>query len=357
MNGLRIHRDNYEEFFLLYIDGELTAPEMASVEHFVEQHPELKPELQRLMETRLNPEPVSFEGKESLLRPAGCVGPENIEELQVQWLDDELDAATAADVEAYTLAHPQAAAGLEALKKTKLPPEHIVFPDKASLYRYDQKPVPRLPLYMKRMAAAAALLLAVALFWMNREDAEPMPGIPVSAGVSTPAPSEKDMEPRQIAEEKIAARNQANAPASGEGRKAGSRPAGEIFPDHAVTITTRDRIDNATADLPEPKTDAPVNEVAITEAPPAPVLPVLPVSEGNEGREAPALNVKNDYASEALAGGEDRKDQGYAFDESRQRKGLRGIVRKVNRFYNKATNPDPNRTMVKVASFEIGLPR
>jgi hypothetical protein len=162
------------------------------------------------------------------------------------------------------------------------------------------------------------------------------------------------MEPRQIAEEKIAARNQANAPASGEGRKAGSRPAGEIFPDHAVTITTRDRIDNATADLPEPKTDAPVNEVAITEAPPA---PVLPVSEGNEGREAPALNVKNDYASEALAGGEDRKDQGYAFDESRQRKGLRGIVRKVNRFYNKATNPDPDRTMVKVASFEIGLPR
>jgi hypothetical protein len=50
-------------------------------------------------------------------------------------------------------------------------------------------------------------------------------------------------------------------------------------------------------------------------------------------------------------------DEEYADEDHKQRKGLRGIVRKVNRFYNKATNPDPDKATVKVANFEIGLPR
>jgi hypothetical protein len=75
---------------------------------------------------------------------------------------------------------------------------------------------------------------------------------------------------------------------------------------------------------------------------------------------AVALNVKSDYATEALTmeNNAGTSEQPEVMEDGKQRKGMfRGIVRKANRFYNKVTNPDPDRPLVKVANFEIGLPR
>jgi hypothetical protein len=72
---------------------------------------------------------------------------------------------------------------------------------------------------------------------------------------------------------------------------------------------------------------------------------------------AVAMNVKSDYASDALTGEIDDEETEPLQDESRQRKGLRGIVRKANRIYNKVTNPDLDKPLVKVANLEIGLQR
>jgi hypothetical protein len=83
----------------------------------------------------------------------------------------------------------------------------------------------------------------------------------------------------------------------------------------------------------------------------------LGVSETASPREALALNVKTNYVSEALETDQTISSDEYADEEQGKRKGFRGLVRKVNRFYNKATNPDPEKAVVKVASFEIGLPR
>ena len=355
MKDRQIHKGNYEEFFLLYVDNELTAAEKLSVERFLTEHPDLEPELQMLMDTRLAPDTLRFEGKESLFRNAVDIGPWNIGDLQMQWLDDELDAGTAARVEEYTRMHSEAAAEWAQLKQARLMPEPVGFPDKASLYRHASKPAPVLPLFAKRMAAAAAILLAAALFWMNREDVEPGPRVPVSAGVSTTEPSQRDRDPRLIAEEEISAGAKPDAPAAGESTKVEASSVGKLLPDQAVTIAVLDRTQDAATDLPEQKADAPSNVVAISDAAPAPVPTVTEVIDAGE---APALNVKNDYASEALAGEDDMRDRANSvWDDQRHRKGLRGIVRKLNRFYNKATNPDPDRTMVRIASFEIGLPR
>jgi hypothetical protein len=67
-------------------------------------------------------------------------------------------------------------------------------------------------------------------------------------------------------------------------------------------------------------------------------------------------NVKKNYASDAL-NNEISSDEEDIEPDTNQRKGLRGIVRKANRFYNKVTNPDNDKPMVKVANFEIGLSR
>lgn len=60
--------ENYEEQFLLYVDNELTKGEKEEVEKFVLQHPELQDAFTLLKQTKLVPEQIIFEGKESLLR-------------------------------------------------------------------------------------------------------------------------------------------------------------------------------------------------------------------------------------------------------------------------------------------------
>ena len=62
--------NNYEEYFVLSIDNELTAPEEEAVEKFVLQHPALQNEFEVLKKTRLEPETVVFEGKDELYRKA-----------------------------------------------------------------------------------------------------------------------------------------------------------------------------------------------------------------------------------------------------------------------------------------------
>ena len=50
---MSINRHNYEEFFILYLDNELSSEHRRQVELFVEQHPDLGEELQLLEQTRL----------------------------------------------------------------------------------------------------------------------------------------------------------------------------------------------------------------------------------------------------------------------------------------------------------------
>lgn len=65
---MEINRNNYEEFFLLYTDNELPAGDRKAVEEFVRLHPDLKEELDILMETILIPQEIVFENKEELYK-------------------------------------------------------------------------------------------------------------------------------------------------------------------------------------------------------------------------------------------------------------------------------------------------
>ena len=50
---MNITRNNYEEYFLLYADGELNATDKQAVENFLTIHPDLAEELDMLMEAVL----------------------------------------------------------------------------------------------------------------------------------------------------------------------------------------------------------------------------------------------------------------------------------------------------------------
>lgn len=64
-----IDADNYEEYFVLYADGELNAEEQKAVESFIENHPQQQAELLHLQRAKIQPDhSIVFSGKASLYR-------------------------------------------------------------------------------------------------------------------------------------------------------------------------------------------------------------------------------------------------------------------------------------------------
>jgi len=67
-----INLENYETFFLLYVDEELIAEERRAVELFASQHPAQQQELEILLQARITPDTsVVFPNKQDLYRRAG----------------------------------------------------------------------------------------------------------------------------------------------------------------------------------------------------------------------------------------------------------------------------------------------
>ncbi len=63
-----INRNNYETYFLLYLDGELPPADRLAVEKFMSVHADLQREFVLLQQTILQPADILFDQKESLLR-------------------------------------------------------------------------------------------------------------------------------------------------------------------------------------------------------------------------------------------------------------------------------------------------
>lgn len=165
---MEINRHNYETYFLLWVDGELSDQEEEMVERFIAQHPDLAEELAVLQETKLPlDESIVFANKESLLKvehPALSMS--SHETYFLLYIDDELSAKDKADVELFVLQHPELQAEFMLLKQSKLIPEPIVFANKALLYRKEEKEKPVIYLQWRRIAVAAALIGLIFSLWM-----------------------------------------------------------------------------------------------------------------------------------------------------------------------------------------------
>jgi hypothetical protein len=118
-----INLKNYEEWFLLYADNELTASEKESVMAFIDLHPDLRQEMDLFLSLKCFPDQrINFPEKEIL------------------YLPEESDAAPI----------------------TFSPDLTIVFPDKSSLYRQVQ--VQKMN-WLKPLSVAASLFFMIGLMW------------------------------------------------------------------------------------------------------------------------------------------------------------------------------------------------
>ncbi|GAB4092976.1 anti-sigma factor family protein [Flaviaesturariibacter terrae] len=167
----QLTRANYEEAFLLYVDGELSPAAMEAVDAFAALHPDLHEELQALLDTRLDAEPVSF-GDTSLLS-AAHMRLNSREEEFLSYIDNELGSSRQAAFETELAADPALRSALDGYLAARLPADAISCPFKEELYRREEK---RRPLFwLPRVAAAVLLLGAGSLLWR------------MNSGTSTPA--------------------------------------------------------------------------------------------------------------------------------------------------------------------------
>jgi len=175
-----ITRINYEEFFLLYIDDELTAEEKKAVDDFVLLHPDLKEELDLLCSTKLPVEDISFANKEELF--ASSMKVNTVDESLLFYIDNELPETEKRTVEAQLKNDAAFALQHQLLLKTKLDKtETIPYPNKRELYRRTGRRIA--PVWM-RVAAAVVLLASGTAVWMNMDTSKSSGS---SVAVVTPA--------------------------------------------------------------------------------------------------------------------------------------------------------------------------
>lgn len=151
---MNINRHNYEEFFLLYVDNELSAADKKAVDVFVQENPDLQGELLLLQETVAKADDVVLEKKDWLFMEEGVSA---LQENLLLYADGELSPSEIKTVEALLATDRSAKAELNILQQTKLQPDtSVVFADKQSLYRTEGGRVVGFKWW--RVAAAAVLL-------------------------------------------------------------------------------------------------------------------------------------------------------------------------------------------------------
>jgi hypothetical protein len=192
---MSINRHNYEEYFILYLDNELDAAGKQLVEAFVQQHPDLKEELDILLQYKLEPDhQIVFEGKEELLKENGQtpITLSNYEEWFTAHVDRELSNDEELQLQKFIRTHPHTAAELQLLLQTRIPAETIVFPGKSSLYRKEEKARRVFPLYFRAAAAVLLILLATAtVILLNRNHDAGQPDLAKEEPKeTTPAPGQ-----------------------------------------------------------------------------------------------------------------------------------------------------------------------
>jgi len=141
---------NYETFFLLYADGELSPSEQESVLKFVEQHPLLEEEFSRINALKFSPDKGLVMMDKSALRM------EIPEEIEIDYSFE--------------------------------PDFSIVYPNKAELYRKANV----LPVYWLRMVAAASLFFTMGIAWVIMGEKENKSSIAMETGAAKGSSSVKE---------------------------------------------------------------------------------------------------------------------------------------------------------------------
>lgn len=368
---MNINRNNYEEFFLLYVDNELSAADRKAVELFVQNNADLKAELQMLQQTVFNGDTVLFDDKESLLKEEITALQQNL----LLYMDNELTAEKKVEVEQLLKADTAASKELALLQQTKLQADTaIVFAAKKSLYRKEGGRVIALP--WRRIAAAAILLgfgtWATLTFVNTNRSAGNGNGNVANAGTATKSQTTEKVAPANTLPQQPAVVKDANATVAKN--DAAAKPPMQKNVQMANTkslksvpekqdnniVVVKDEIKKPNNNLPQPV----YNNFNKAESNPATDLNVTSKSATTENINS-GLNttvvetvkpdvVVNGYALNANY--TEDSDNNLSPENNKGKKSkLGGFIRKVKRLVERNTEDPLSGKGIKVAGFDIAI--
>ena len=360
---MTINRHNYEEYFILYMDNELSSDERRMVELFINNNADLKDELDILMQYKMEPDSnIVFEGKEELLKVSGetPINLSNYEEWLVLYMDNEMTAEQRSDMEQFIAANPSIQKEADLMLRTQLQPETIVFANKQVLYRKEEKEKVR-PILWWRVAAAVLILVlgTTAVILLNNNKA----GVDKVEIAATPGTEQIDKKENAVADNN---EQKNNSPIKEEVRQIQQPVITDNVPNEVATTTnkTTPKKNNITQqvklneviqapiknteelannkpsnNLPQPLNNRNVQNINVPEKAIAVNTP-RKINNANTTITNPKVTNGNTSSSDIVQASFPNTN-GEELEQPGKKGKLRGFFRKVTRTFEKRTNIDP----------------
>ena len=156
---MNINRNNYERFFLLYADNELSAVEKSMVVSFVQQNTDLEEEFLMIQQSVVSPDKILTLGDKNFLlrQEQKLINENNYEEIFVLYHDGQLNEPEKIHTEKFIAEHPEFENQFRVWQQVKLEADPtIVFPDKRLLLKKEGKGKV-IPLLRRALVAAVIL--------------------------------------------------------------------------------------------------------------------------------------------------------------------------------------------------------
>ncbi|HSH19412.1 MAG TPA: hypothetical protein VLA03_03115, partial [Draconibacterium sp.] len=165
---MKITRNNYEAFFIDYLEGNLDNKMVDDFIEFLQQNPDLKEELSLFENVSIEQEKITFNKKELLLKEK-YDSEKEFNNTAIAELEGDISSSEKAEFEKYLLAHPEKQKEANLFKLTKLHPDQsVTFSKKHKLYHRTAGKT--IFLWSLRVAAVIIVALSVYNFIDNSSD-------------------------------------------------------------------------------------------------------------------------------------------------------------------------------------------
>ena len=159
---MKINRNNYEAFFIDYLEGNLDIKLVDDFIEFLQQNPDLKEELLLFETVSVGQEEIIFNKKELLFKDKYDAENE-FNQAAIASVEGEIFASEKTEFENYLTTHPEKQKEAELFRLTKLQPDQsIIFNSKNKLYR--RSAAKTILMWTTRAAAVIIFALTVYIF-------------------------------------------------------------------------------------------------------------------------------------------------------------------------------------------------
>jgi len=181
---MKINQHNYEYYFLMYIDNELSAEEKAEVNDFIMQHPNYANKLQELQQLKISPDTLIYENKFSLYKLS------EQDEQCITYLENEMTIEEKVSFESEISTNIYLQSNVKQWQATFITPPTTIEIDpnfKNSLYKKSAqiKPLWATTIFKRWASVAAILILVIGFSLFNAENKQETPSFTNNIGVKT----------------------------------------------------------------------------------------------------------------------------------------------------------------------------